>query len=212
MTTSCNALPDITRSDVGTILVSPWLVGTPQRQRDAVDATIEEWQNAPQPKAFLSLNCFVSGDGATVLNYAQWTDDDAHREFMRTYRPALVRGIDEVVPGIERPGLVRYRLHGSLAATERGRGEVVAVFTSDANGIEHARNLLDEARARIGAESDLPPGLHAVHFHISIDGARVLIYEEWSDEAAATNGTHHLEPPTADNLYRLHRSITHYRS
>ncbi|MEV0698155.1 hypothetical protein AB0I53_09580 [Saccharopolyspora sp. NPDC050389] len=210
MTTGHSDLPDITRSDVGTILVSPWLVGTPQRQRDAVDSTIAEWRVAPWPSAFLSLNCFVSDDGTTVLNYAQWTDDDAHREFVRTYRPTLVRGIDEAVPGIERPGLVRYRLHGSVIAPDARHGDLVAVFTYDTDNIEQARQLADDARSQITPE--LPPGLIAAHFHINVDGTRVLIYEEWADEAAAASSTHHSEAVADRNLYRLHRSLTRYRA
>ncbi|MER5389935.1 hypothetical protein [Saccharopolyspora sp. NPDC002686] len=204
-------LPEITRSDVGTVLVSPWIVGTPQRQRDAVDATISEWKVAPWPAAFLSLNCFVSLDGEAVLNYAQWTDDDAHREFVRTYRPTLVRGIDEAVPGIERPGLVRYRLRGSVVAEDRPRGEVVAVFVSGSDGFEHASRLVADAQARIGTPPDLPPGLRAAHFHISADGTRVLIYEEWSDEAAAASSPHHDVHGTTGNLYRLRRSLTRHQ-
>ncbi|MEU6266385.1 hypothetical protein [Saccharopolyspora shandongensis] len=210
MTTGHTEMPDITRSDVGTILVSPWLVGTPQRQRDAVDSTIAEWRVAPWPPAFLSLNCFVSDDGTKVLNYAQWTDDDAHREFVRTYRPTLVRGIDEAVPGIERPGLVRYRLHSSVVAAEYRRGDLVAVFTYDTEDIEQARQLADAARGRITPE--LPPGLVAAHFHISVDGTRVLIYEEWADEAAVAGSIHHQETVAAGDLYRLHRSLTRYRA
>ncbi|MDA3643182.1 antibiotic biosynthesis monooxygenase [Saccharopolyspora indica] len=200
-------LPEITRTDVGTILVSPWLVGTPERQRDAVDATIAEWKAAPWPDAFLSLNCFVSLDGESVLNYAQWTDDEAHREFVRTYRPTLVRGIDEVVPGIERPGLVRYRLRGSVVVGGPD-GEVVAVFVSDADGFENAERLVAEAQARLGT----PPGLRAAHFHISTDGSRVLVYEEWADESSAAASPNRGRGAAAGNLYRLRRSLTrHHR-
>ncbi|RKT85520.1 Antibiotic biosynthesis monooxygenase [Saccharopolyspora antimicrobica] len=202
-------LPEITRTDVGTILVSPWLVGTPERQRAAVDATIAEWKAAPWPEAFLSLNCFVSLDGETVLNYAQWTDDEAHREFVRTYRPTLVRGIDEVVPGIERPGLVRYRLRGSVIADGPG-GEVVAVFVSDADGPEHAERLVAEAQARLGTPPDLPPGLRAAHFHVSTDGSRVLVYEEWADKRSAATSPNHEQKAAAGNLYRLRRSLTRH--
>ncbi|MER7077130.1 hypothetical protein SAMN02982929_06602 [Saccharopolyspora kobensis] len=202
-------LPEITRTDVGTILVSPWLVGTPERQRAAVDATIEEWKAAPWPEAFLSLNCFVSLDGEAVLNYAQWTDDEAHREFVRTYRPTLVRGIDEAVPGIERPGLVRYRLRGSIVADGPG-GEVVAAFVSEADGPEHAERLVAEAQARLGTPPDLPLGLRAAHFHISTDGSRVLVYEEWADERSAATSPNHGQPAAARNLYRLRRSLTRH--
>ncbi|MER7009847.1 hypothetical protein ABT324_00265 [Saccharopolyspora sp. NPDC000359] len=203
-------LPEITRTDVGTVLVSLWRVDTPERQRAAVDATIAEWKLAPWPDAFRSLNCFVSLDGESVLNYAQWTDDDAHREFVRTRRPTLVRGIDEAVPGIERPGLVRYRLRTSGTAADRPEGEVIAVFVLASDGFEHAERLVAEAQARLGTPPDLLPGLRAAHFHTSTDGSRVLIYEEWADERSAATSPHHGPGTPTSNLYQLRRSLSRH--
>jgi hypothetical protein len=37
-------LPDITRPDVGTVLVSEWTVGTPERQRALVEAFAAAWE------------------------------------------------------------------------------------------------------------------------------------------------------------------------
>ncbi|WP_119460345.1 antibiotic biosynthesis monooxygenase [Rhodospirillaceae bacterium SYSU D60014] len=185
MTTTANPLPDITRPDVGTVLVSPWLVDTPERQQAAVEATIAAWESAPWPHGFLSLSCFVSSDGETVLNYAQWTSDEAHHEFVRTQRPTLVRGIDDAVPGIERPGVVRYRLYRSHVSDGPPRtADCIVIISIQANGPERARQWIDTVLDALKAETDPHAGLISAHFHISIDGTRILNYAEWTDEQA----------------------------
>ncbi|GAA0516496.1 hypothetical protein GCM10011581_46430 [Saccharopolyspora subtropica] len=118
-----------------------------------------------------------------------------------------MRGIDEVVPGIERPGLVRYRLRGSIVAPDQRPANLVAVRTVDTDGHDAARHLVTDVHDRI-AGPPLPQGLVAAHFHISTDGTRVLLYEEWTDAESATTSTHHTEPLTPSNLYHLHRSLT----
>ncbi|MFF7248226.1 antibiotic biosynthesis monooxygenase [Embleya sp. NPDC008237] len=186
MTTSpYHPLPRVRRSDVGTILVSPWIVHTPERQRAAVDATIAEWEGVPWPTGFLTLNCFVSTDGERVLNYAQWTSDDEHRAFVRTARPKLVRGIDEVVPGIERPGVIRYRLAGSAIHPALPAPAVLIVIEDIA--ADDAQAAREWAELVLGtAVREQVPGRIATHVHIDLDGTRGMAYTEWTDEQAYT--------------------------
>lgn len=177
-------LPDITRADVGTILISPWIVDTPARQRAAIAATLGEWENNPWPEGFISLTCFASSDGHTVLNYAQWSSDEAHHAFVRTKRPRLARNIDAVVPGIERPGVVRYRLYGGgVSNAARVPGFFVFV-TAETDGAASARQWVDGAFAALRGGGAPVPGLLSTHFHISTDGRRVLSYTEWRSEEA----------------------------
>jgi len=172
--------PEITRAGVGTILVSPWIVGSPERQRAAIAATLDEWENHPWPKGFISLNCFASSDGSTVLNYAQWTGDEAHQAFVRTARPRLARNIDAVVPGIVRPGVVRYRLYGGgITSVHQTPGCFVFVDTQANNPVE-ARAWVDDAFAALRSQGEPVPGLLATHFHLSGQSARVFIYTEWT--------------------------------
>ncbi len=198
--------PDLTRSDVGTILVSPWLVGTPERQRAAVDSTIAEWSDLRWPDAFLSLNCFLNAAGDTVLNYAQWTSDEAHREFMRTQRPALVREIDAAVADIERPGVVRYRLYRSKIAADPAPSGSVVVVTADFDGPERARPWADTA---LRALEEDPV---SAHFHVSLDGTRVLVYAEGADDSAWQRVQDIPGPDRFDSQrYRLYRSLSRPR-
>ncbi|APU16666.1 MULTISPECIES: antibiotic biosynthesis monooxygenase [Actinoalloteichus] len=187
MTTGRQSRRVASRSDVGTILISPWIVGSPQRQRAASDSLIGEWEQPPWPAGFLALTCLLSLDGTTVLNYAQWRSDPDHLAFMRTRRPAMVRSIDEDVPGIERPGVVRYRLHRAIGAGATTAGvdhraagsiEITTMRTED---VEAQARLLD---AWTDAAARPVPGRTALYLHRSVDGTRALAYSQWVDDAA----------------------------
>ncbi|WP_439674595.1 antibiotic biosynthesis monooxygenase [Embleya sp. MST-111070] len=187
MTTSSRhrrcSLPEFGRVDVGTILVSPWIVGTPERQRAAAEATLVEWEGVPWPDGFLTLSCLLSVDGGRVLNYAQWTNDDDHRAFMRTTRPGMVRNIDEVVPGIERPGVIRYRLTGSAARGELpGAPALVVVEEIEADAAPAARRWARRVLAAAAGGRVPVPGRVATHVHLDVGGTRGLAYTEWVDE------------------------------
>ncbi|MFD4998205.1 antibiotic biosynthesis monooxygenase [Streptomyces buecherae] len=182
-------LPDVTRPDAGTILASRWVVSDPAHQRPAADSVVDSWEQLDRPDAMLTLTTFLSTDGEHVLNYAQWTNDEDHHTFVRTQRPALVRAIDEELPGIERPGLTRYRLHDSYHAptTDGAAGqdtgpaeEVGAVVTVgfETDGPDAQRRLADEVIA--GLREHPVPGLLAAHFHLGTDGTEVLNYAEWT--------------------------------
>ncbi|OPC83504.1 hypothetical protein B4N89_23495 [Embleya scabrispora] len=179
------SLPEVRRADVGTILVSPWIVGTPERQRAAAEATLGEWEGVPWPDGFLTLSCLLSVDGGRVLNYAQWTNDEDHRAFVRTTRPGMVRNIDEVVPGIERPGLIRYRLVGSAARSELpGEPVLVEVEEIEADDAPAARRWVERALAAADDGRAPVPGRVATHVHLDLGGTRGLAYTEWVDERA----------------------------
>jgi len=80
--------PDVTRPDVGLVLVGEWNVATPERQRVAVDAAMAAWDDVPWPEGLLAHHGFVGIDNASVLHYIQWTSEEAIRAFQRTTRPA----------------------------------------------------------------------------------------------------------------------------
>jgi hypothetical protein len=233
-----DALPDVTRPDVGTILVNRWYVGTPERQRAAADALVTQWERTPWPEAFVSASCFVSTDGDTVLTYAQWADDDAHRSFVGAHPPAPVPGGAESI--LEPAEPVRYRLrHSSAPPVPDGAAQTATCIvtpTFDVDGPERQRHIIDvvvggpggaDADAAADADPEPVPGLIAAHLHASVDGTRVLNYAEWTDEeshrrmaeavpaddedvAAWRNqiGTTPGVRFTGYKRYRLHRTVT----
>ncbi|MFB7636896.1 antibiotic biosynthesis monooxygenase [Streptomyces sp. NPDC056149] len=176
--------PDVQRPDTGTVLISPWLVPDARFQRPAADAVVDAWEAQPRPAAMLTLTTFLSTDGGHVLNYAQWTDDAAHREWVRTRRPAALAPVDAALPGIRRPGVVRYRHHRSHVAAERAtRTPEFVVTPTFATATADAQRALADTVLGMLAEEPVP-GLLGAHFHFSQDGRRVLNFGEWRGRSA----------------------------
>ncbi|WP_067827921.1 hypothetical protein [Actinomadura kijaniata] len=211
--------PDITRDDAGVVLVNEWNVGTRDRQRAGADAVARLWRAGPLPEHALSLNLYVSDDGTSVLAYKQWTDLDAYREFARTARSAQA---GEVAPGITRHEPTAYRLyrHG-LGEKGAAPGSIVIVQFETRDGTA-ARTLVDTLFDVYGDEE---PGKGAIgsHFHIAVDGSRMLNYAEFVDAAShealittETSGSRRLTSVLADvegitplgfRRYTLHTAV-----
>ncbi|MEV0604408.1 hypothetical protein AB0I82_34640 [Streptomyces sp. NPDC050315] len=55
----------------------------------------------------------TSVDGTRVLNYAEWTTDEAHEAFLRDGCSGRARASYEAIPGVRPIGYTRYHLHHS---------------------------------------------------------------------------------------------------
>jgi hypothetical protein len=179
-------LPDITHPDVSTVLISEWKVGAPERQQAFVEAFIAAWKGAPWPQGLLSVNLFLSADGETVLNYAQWAGDDAYQRFAQTHLRPRVEQIDRAVPGIERAGPINYRLYRSGVRRDAPVPACVVIVSVEFEGPDERRQKrwVDTVFEALEAETEPHPGGISGHFHISVDGARALNYAEWTSEEA----------------------------
>ncbi|MFD9207669.1 antibiotic biosynthesis monooxygenase [Streptomyces sioyaensis] len=168
---------DLVRHDAGTALVSEWLTGTAERSRSAADALMQEWAAAEAPSGRLAQHVFLSTDGTGLLFYAQWTSDEDHLAWARAHRARAVSRIDTLVPGIERPGLSRTRLHRSVVHDAERTAGVFVMSTMAAGDVEG---------------TIVPtPGLLATHVHLTPGGERAITIAEWTDAAshdAATTG------------------------
>ncbi|MER5441757.1 antibiotic biosynthesis monooxygenase [Streptomyces sp. NPDC002790] len=193
-------LPDLARPDAGTTLISEWLVDTPDRQDRASRALLGEWDELSarfHPEAFLRLSCFASADGRVLLSVAQWTSDDAHLAFVREHRAEMVGRIDREIPGIRRPGLVRYRLAHTVVPDGAGDDDTTHVVVARAesepssDAAQWAATTADRLRAAP------PPGMGTAHVFVSEDGARGLLYAPATHE----NGV------AGARLYRLLGSV-----
>ncbi|MEW1611977.1 MULTISPECIES: antibiotic biosynthesis monooxygenase [unclassified Streptomyces] len=184
MTAQFTDRPDPARSDAGIAKSGTWDVGTPERQRQAVDAIRKAWESRPWPHpGLLSYSVYAGEDGATLLHYSQWTGEQAHQDFVREGRDARDADIDAAVPGIERRGLRTYELYRSglrPGGDTREPGCVVIVDVEFA-GPDPARqrDWVDAVFEALGDDVHLPEGGIAAHFHVSTDGTRVLDYAEW---------------------------------
>jgi heme-degrading monooxygenase HmoA len=181
---------DLVRPAAGTALLSEWRTGTAERSRTAADALIAEWAAAETPPGRLAQHVFLSMDGASLLFYAQWASDEDHLAWARARRADVVSRVDTLVPGIERPGLTRTRLHRSAVHDAERPAGVFVVSTMAAGDVE---------AAVVPA-----PGLLAAHVHLTPDGERAIVVAEWTDAAsheAATAGD------VSFKRYTLHHSF-----
>lgn len=93
----------------------------PQRLRDWVDGVFEALgSDAPQPGG-ISANFFLAKDGARVLNYAEWTDEQAHIDAVGSPGTGVGSLTEEwrrvrQFPGVKEGGFKRYRLAWSASA------------------------------------------------------------------------------------------------
>lgn len=125
MTRRTDAHPRLDRPDVLAPFFSTWRVGTPERQRQTVDAVARTWGGRSWPAEDLrGYHVYTGHDGSTLLHHSQWASEQAYEAFRRTQRQERVDEIDTAVPGIERLGLGRYRRYRS-ATREDGAAAAV---------------------------------------------------------------------------------------
>ncbi|GAA2374903.1 antibiotic biosynthesis monooxygenase [Streptomyces carpaticus] len=171
-------LPDLARPDAGTTLISEWMVDTPERQDRAGRALLGEWSELSarfRPEAFLRLSCFAGVDGRVLLCVAQWTSDDAHLAFVREHRAEMVGRIDREIPGIRRPGLVRYRLAHTVVPDDACDDTTdVIVARAESEPASDAARWAEATADRL--RTTPPPGMGVAHVFVSPDRARGLLY------------------------------------
>ncbi|MER8154311.1 antibiotic biosynthesis monooxygenase [Streptomyces sp. NPDC094472] len=189
---SSGPLPDLTRP-VGAALFSTWSVGTPDRQRAAVDAIAATWDSRPWPASeLLSYNVYAGTDGDTLMHHSQWASEAAYHAFVRTQRQERNDAIDSAVPDVKRLGLSSYRHYRSFQAPA-AQGDtpdpgliVVVEIDFDDPDPELRRSWTDLVIEALETAPD--PGLISADFHLIVDGerhlstdrARVLNYARWS--------------------------------
>ncbi|MFC8345631.1 antibiotic biosynthesis monooxygenase [Streptomyces sp. NPDC057280] len=180
--------PDLTDPRVGAPFFSTWRVGTPERQRLAVEAIARTWERRDWPAAgLLGYHVYAGHDGSTLLHHSQWTSEPAYEGFVKTQRQERVDEVDTAVPGIERVRLDRFRRYRSLAqeGDTRVPGCVVIVDVEfEGPDAQRQREWVDAVFEALENEPAPHPGGIAAHFHLGTDGTRVLNYAEWETAQA----------------------------
>ncbi|MFF7870047.1 antibiotic biosynthesis monooxygenase [Streptomyces qaidamensis] len=181
--------PDPTDPRIGAPFFSTWRLGTPERQRQAVEAIGRTWERRPWPTAdLLGYHVYAGQDGSTLMHYSQWSSAQAFEAFVKVHRQERVDEVDTAVPGIERVGLARYRRYRSrerAVGDTRVPGLVVTVrIDFEAGGEGRREEWTDLVLKAVEDDPEGHAGLLSAHFHMSADGGHVLNYAEWeSDEA-----------------------------
>jgi hypothetical protein len=143
-----------------------------------LDEIVDAWGQARWPKEILTFSCYLSTDGDNVMTYTQCADADVYRPFVRSL-PAVSARVEPV----------EYRLHRSVVhdPTAGVPGALVAA-TFDVDGVERQQRIVASVAGHLEqAPHDELAGLIASHFHVSLDGTRVVNFAEWTtDEAHVT--------------------------
>ncbi|WP_406389275.1 antibiotic biosynthesis monooxygenase [Streptomyces sp. NBC_00887] len=186
--TQFNSRPEIRRSDSGLVNVSTWDVGSPERQRQTVEAVRSAWAGRDWPHpGLLSYTVHTGEDGRTLLHYSQWTGEEAYQDFVRGGRDARNAEIDAAVPGIERLGPRTFELYRS-GVTEGDTREpgCVVIVDVEFDGPDPARQRawVDAVFEALGTDPAPAPGGIAAYFHLGTGGDRVLNYAEWETAQA----------------------------
>ncbi|MCC8248352.1 antibiotic biosynthesis monooxygenase [Saccharothrix luteola] len=115
----------------------------------------------PRPDGLLDARWLEQVDGGGVVTYSQWSD------------------------AVEAGDAVAYRRYrsGREAADDRTVGCVVLVSV-EFDRPRVAEEWVDLVFTALAAEEDLHPGGISAHFHVSLDGLRVLNYAEWTSARA----------------------------
>ncbi|MCE6995506.1 antibiotic biosynthesis monooxygenase [Saccharothrix sp. S26] len=183
-------LPVVARPDVGLVVLAPRYAGDSERQRAAADAALAAWSGGPLPAGLVSLSVFTSLDGEALLLYSQWVDDGAYE----AHRRGAPGGEWDLVEA------VRYRLFRSMT-DQAGTGVPGCVITGtfDVDGPERQRHIVD-ALAEVASRAEPFPGALTAHFHLSVDGTRVLNYAEWT---SLEDHDRAMDNAELDEIYRV---------
>ncbi|XVS60580.1 hypothetical protein ACQPYE_19900 [Actinosynnema sp. CA-299493] len=115
----------------------------------------------PRPDGLVDVRWLEHVDGGGVVTYSQWSR------------------------AVRADGAVAYRRYrsGREAGVDRAVGCVVLVSVEfDRPGI--AEEWVDLVFSALAAEEEPHPGGISAHFHVSVDGLRVLNYAEWTSAQA----------------------------
>ncbi|MFD7898764.1 antibiotic biosynthesis monooxygenase family protein [Streptomyces sp. NPDC059743] len=109
-------LLDTTSRVPGCVVVAMFDVDGPECQERIIGSIAQAVEETPVERhpGLLSANFHASEDGTRVLNYAEWTTEEAHLAFLAGATHVTTRRVTDDTPGVRPVGFKRYRLHRSL--------------------------------------------------------------------------------------------------
>jgi hypothetical protein len=133
------------------------------------------------------------------VHFTQWTGQVAARAFTRSDKSLWASAVDDAVPGIARLKVTAYRRYRSTTAlTAPPPTGCLVTVTVDFDGPDPRRQRawVDNTFAAAGTVDPSPDaGMLAAHFHVSLDGTRVLNLAEWTSAQAHRDALAMPAPP-----------------
>ncbi len=217
-------LPVLDRADVESVLVTILVAREPDDQAPLAQAVTRFWSEADWPDGLLSVACYTSTDGRSVLTYAQWTSDSALRARLDSGPGADSSILAEGPPGVQVTGPTRYRLEQVVRGSAVTDPDVVpacfpVAFFEMSDVVEARKWIGDllEAEGETGGRARSYPGGIAANIHLSEEGTSVMIFSEWVLEKHFADHLSEVIEPVLDEVggggtdasptYRHHRSL-----
>jgi Antibiotic biosynthesis monooxygenase len=112
-----SVVPQGTSGVPACMVIATFDVDSAERQDRIIGSLVEALDRAPdtQPPGMLSANFHASTDATRVLNYAEWTSDEAHLAFLDSAVRSTTMRVSGDVPGVRPIGFKRYHLFRSLS-------------------------------------------------------------------------------------------------
>lgn len=198
--------------------------GSLRHQAALAETVTSFWNKVDRPDGLLSVTCYTSTDGRSVLIYAQWTSDSALRAWLDSGPDADSSVLAGVLPDVQITGPTRYQLAQVVRGSAVTDPDVVpacfpVAFFEMPNSHEARKwigNLL-EAEGETGGQARSYPGGIAANIHLSTEGTSVMIFSEWVSEKHFADHLSEVIKPVLDEVgdgdtdasptYRHHRSL-----
>lgn len=102
---------------VGCVVTVSFDVDGPERQRCLVDEIFSMTKDGPAVPGLVAGHFRTSADGTRVVNYAEWTDEQAHAATLDSGDPRGVRRcLTQEIPGVRACGWRRWHPHITLVS------------------------------------------------------------------------------------------------
>lgn len=198
--------PNITDVSVNAISIAPLFTVNGDVQRKLVSAIRQVWEEATAPSGLIAGYVFSSEDGESILVYLQWASAEHLRMVAKTdsvsvdgWRAEPFSSADASI----------YRLYKSMENNLSGaKPEKVICAFFDTHGPERQKYICDRL-IELGAELPENPSALSSHFHVSLDGTRVINYTEWRDIASHDESA---EAGVYDQIYEVSTTTPGVRS
>ena len=179
-------VPSMTRAGVGLVALNRWRADDRAHQLRLARASLDAWHVLPWPAGLLGHHVALGTEGEVVLNYSQWSDRAALERFSAdglAERAAWVQARGGEVDRLSSLHLRRYRtMHGPREHDEATGCLVLVSFATQHAGQQ--MSLVDGIVHNATTQQPISPGMLASHFHVSIDGTRVVNVVEFTSAEA----------------------------
>ena len=178
-------VPPMTRPGVGIVALNRWRAADRPHQLRLARASLDAWHTLDWPPGLLGHHVALGTAGDVVLNYSQWSDRGALGRFSAeglAERAAWVQARGGEVDRLSSVHLRRYRTMRGPRQDEQTGCLVIVSFATQSPGQQVA--LVDGIIHNATTEQPVSPGMLASHFHVSLDGTRVVNVVEFTDAEA----------------------------